>query len=250
MSNKIFGLDLGQTKDYTALVGAEKTIGADGLGHYYFRYLKRFHLGTPYTSAPGSPTKGVVEFTDDLLSQPMFAGSTLAIDQTGVGRHVVDRFHATGRLSILPITITSGNQATPSPPEHGYGWHVPKKLLVSTVQILLQSRRLEIAPKISEAAVLVKELQNFKVKVSVSANETFEAWREGDKDDLVLAVAMACWVGENVHTGPFEVPHDPGSQWMTNKMPGLRELDDSDDDDSDGPRGRFGTGGLRFPENW
>jgi hypothetical protein len=27
-------------------------------------------------------------------------------------------------------------------------------------------------------------------------HETHEAWREGDHDDLVLAVAMACWCGE------------------------------------------------------
>lgn len=227
----IFGLDLGQTSDYTALAGAEQTTRDDGLNCYALRYLKRFHLGTPYTAAPGAEQPGVVEFTDDLLSEPIFADATLAIDQTGVGRPVVDRFHATGRLNILPITITSGSQATPAPSEHGYGWHVPKKLLVSTVQVLLQSRRLTIASKIPEAALLVKELQNFKVKITTAANETFEAWREGDHDDLVLAVAMACWVGENVVLGAFGVPYDRDAQSLIGQAPPGVFLDDNLYDD-------------------
>jgi hypothetical protein len=221
VSEIIFGLDLGQTKDPTALAGAERTTGPDGLSHYAFRYLKRFHVGTPYTSAPGSAEPGVVEFTDKLLTDPPFAGRNpiLAIDQTGVGQPVVDRFMATGRLNIVPVTITAGHGATPAPPEYGYGWHVPKKLLVSTVQLLFQSHRLTIAARIPEAAVLVKELQNFRVKVTTAANATFEAWREGDHDDLVLAVAMACWVGENVCCGAWEVAEDADRRSLLADVP-------------------------------
>jgi hypothetical protein len=41
---------------------------------------------------------------------------------------------------------------------------------------------------------LVKELENFKVKVSTrTAHDSYEAWRESDHDDLVLALALACW---------------------------------------------------------
>jgi hypothetical protein len=31
---------------------------------------------------------------------------------------------------------------------------------------------------------------------SCAIDASYEAWREGDHDDLVLAVAMACWCGE------------------------------------------------------
>jgi hypothetical protein len=221
VSEIIFGLDLGQTKDPTALVGAERTVGPDGLASYAFRYLKRFHVGTPYTSAPGAAESGVVEFTDKLLTSPPFAGCNpvLAIDQTGVGRPVVDRFVATGRLNVVPITITAGSTASSSPPESGYGYHVAKKLLVSTVQLLFQSRRLTIAERLPEAAVLMKELQNFRVKVTTAANETFEAWREGDHDDLVLAVAMACWVGENVCCGAWEIAEDADNRSLLADVP-------------------------------
>lgn len=29
-----------------------------------------------------------------------------------------------------------------------------------------------------------------------TAHDSYEAWREGDHDDLVIAVAMACWIIE------------------------------------------------------
>ncbi len=70
--------------------------------------------------------------------------------------------------------------------------------LVSVLQVLFQSRRLQVARRLPMASVLVKELENFRVKITVNANETFESWRERDHDDLVLAVAMATWLGERV----------------------------------------------------
>jgi hypothetical protein len=40
-------------------------------------------------------------------------------------------------------------------------------------------------------------LQTFRVKINVStAAESFEAWREKDKDDLVLATALPLWYSE------------------------------------------------------
>jgi hypothetical protein len=94
---------------------------------------------------------------------------------------------------IRPITVTGGHQVHPDP--RG-GWLVPKKELVSTLQVLLQSRRIKIAPTLPDARTLVQELLNFQVKITASANETFGAWREGTHDDLVFAVAIAAWEGE------------------------------------------------------
>ena len=44
--------------------------------------------------------------------------------------------------------------------------------------------------------MLVEELQNFKLKITTASNDTYEAWRESVHDDLVLAAAMAAWLGE------------------------------------------------------
>src|SRR5262249_43592397 len=112
----------------------------------------------------------------------------------GVGRAVVDMIRrARPRATIRPITITAGHDVAPD----GAGWHVPKKELVSVLQVLLQSHRLQVARVLPLASKLVKELESFRVKITAHANETFEAWRERDHDDLVLAVALAAWVGEH-----------------------------------------------------
>jgi hypothetical protein len=93
---------------------------------------------------------------------------------------------------IRPITIVSGHAVVPD----GAGWHVPKRELVSALQVLLQSRRLQVARALPMASVLIRELETFRVKITISANETYESWRERDHDDLVLSVAMAAWVGD------------------------------------------------------
>jgi hypothetical protein len=60
-----------------------------------------------------------------------------------------------------------------------------------------RSGQLKIADALPLKDTLVKELLNFRVKINIStAHDSYEAWREGDHDDLVLCVALACWAGE------------------------------------------------------
>ena len=87
--------------------------------------------------------------------------------------------------------------------------HVPKKELIGTLQLLLQTRRLQVARSLTDAAVLMKELENYRIKVTAARNETFESWREGQHDDLALAVAMAAWLGEQALPAPGEGPDEP-----------------------------------------
>lgn len=96
--------------------------------------------------------------------------------------------------TIRPVTITAGSKASPD----GAGFRVAKAQLVSVLQVLLQwtPSRLRIDPALSHAHLLVNEMNNFKVKVSAAANESYESWREADHDDLVLCVAIAAWVAE------------------------------------------------------
>lgn len=98
---------------------------------------------------------------------------------------------------VVPITITSGSQVNQDPADGLFGWKVPKKELVSVLQVLMGTERLVIDKRLPLAPVLVKELENFKSKMSQdTGHESFEAWRESDHDDCVLAVALALWVGE------------------------------------------------------
>lgn len=62
--------------------------------------------------------------------------------------------------------------------------------LVSKLQALLHAGQLKIPRAMPEAAVLVRELQDFRVRYTDAGNATFNA-REGAHDDLVLALALA-----------------------------------------------------------
>ncbi len=56
------------------------------------------------------------------------------------------------------------------------------------------------------------------MKINIStAHDSYEAWREGDHDDLVLAVAMACWAGERFLGTQESLPR-PG-EWALEGVP-------------------------------
>jgi hypothetical protein len=93
----------------------------------------------------------------------------------------------------LLVTISDGHEVKHT----GAGlWQTPKKTLVSILQVLLRSRRLRVSTGLPEAQTLMKELQAFRAKITPVRNDTLESWREREYDDLVLAVALACWWAE------------------------------------------------------
>lgn len=196
----IVGLDLGAMGDYSASAIVERPEsappllpdqhGPPRLDAYQVRSLHRWKLGTPYPQ--------IVREVCGWLETPQLAGAVLVVDQTGVGRPIVDLFREAKVKQLLGVVITAGH----SPARGADGsWHVPKRLLISVMQSLLGHRRLLIAPTLPDASVLKKELETFKVKITSAGNEQFAAWRERDHDDLVLALALAVWSGERVR--PF-----------------------------------------------
>jgi hypothetical protein len=192
--SKFIGLDLGQAQDFTALAVVSRprrdvyTNKEPAKPPYDLPYLKRFPLGTPYTE--------IAPFVVELLKTPELTDSHLLVDYTGVGRAVGELFcdaiihHV--NCWYMPVLITSGHTVIES---NGF-CQIPKTELVSALQVLLQTRRLKIAPSLPDAELLVKELQNFRTKVTVAGTDPLEAWREGQHDDMVLSVALAVWVGE------------------------------------------------------
>lgn len=187
----ILGLDLGEVKDFTALNALQMTRQPrpDGgfLRHYACRLLVRWPLHTAYEEI----VENVRAIAENLPAPP-----ELVLDATGAGRPVAQMFRR-AKLPIkrfVPVIITGGTKVQIEP--DGY-WHVAKRHLVSCVQAALQSCRLKISAKLKEAKTLTKELQAFRAKINIATgNESFEAWREKDHDDLVLATALALWHGE------------------------------------------------------
>jgi hypothetical protein len=217
----LIGLDLGQARDPSALAiikrqpvrdEAGKEV-RDARGNVQHRadvvHLHRWPLGTRYPA--------IVEEVKALAGRPELAPASvrprLALDATGVGRAVVDLFlEADLPSDIIPITITAGegHRHDAWAPGGPTAWWVAKKELVGIVQVGLQTGTLKFAAGLSLAETLKAELLGFQVKVTVSANEQFGAWREGAHDDLVLGVALAVWLGENVHRPHYEPPRVGG----------------------------------------
>jgi hypothetical protein len=107
-----------------------------------------------------------------------------------VGAAVVDLLRRPG-LTFDAVTITGGDTESIAGPN---AYRVPKRDLVGSLQVLLQSGQLKIARSLENAETLKDELLNFRVKFNLAtAHDSYEAWREGDHDDLVLAAALAAW---------------------------------------------------------
>jgi len=199
VSDFILGVDLAQSQDYTALTILERTELEIGQGaelkrrtDYQAQYLERLAIGTPYPVQVAQ-----IRALHDRLKQDTGQTPVLVVDQTGVGRPVVDMLRAAD-LKPVAVTITGGDAVT----QDGLEYRVPKRDLVSAVEVLLQSDRLKIARGLPEAQTLTSELLAFKVSISLKGHDSYGndvgPWRENPHDDMVLAVAMACWYGENV----------------------------------------------------
>jgi hypothetical protein len=170
------GVDLGQAHDYTTIAVVEEA-GED----LHVRHLERFR----HTLYPD-----VADKVEALMDSPQLKGEAdLVIDATGVGPAVTDIFSKRGR-KFRAVKIHGGDAET-----HEKGvYRVPKRNLVSALQAALQTGTLKIASSLELAPVLREELLNFRIKINIAtAHDSYEAWREGDHDDLVLAAALACW---------------------------------------------------------
>ena len=228
----ILGIDLAQSSDYTALCVLERTQVETGRTnvnpkypvfvpgrklefvktpvyeyHYAARHLERLPIGTPY---PAQVAR--IKALSDRLRAETKAVPQLVADSTGVGRPVIDVLRS-AELAPAAVTITGGD--TVSQDRNDY--RVPKRDLVSIVQVLLQSERLKIARGLPEASTLTSELLAFKVSISLKGHDSYGndvgPWRENPHDDMVLAVALAAWYGENVK--PVTMPEPMSFSFRT-----------------------------------
>jgi hypothetical protein len=202
MPDYFSGLDLGQQRDYTALTIIERQDAPEGTKRsFIIKHLHRWPLGTSY------PT--IVSDVVSLMAKAPLPGSYLCIDATGVGRPIVDLFRqARPPVRIVPITITGGSESTP---DGQGGFHVSKCDLAGAAIALVQSDRLKAVPSLPLVPTLLKEMSTFRYKVTAAGNETLEAWRERDHDDLCFATMMPLWYAERQYREVFMMILDTGS---------------------------------------
>ncbi len=182
--DRIVGVDLGSRQDWTAVVvvdlsQAEATeddrFPPSDLRVVYTKRLRRL------------PWPAIADELGAMGQWPALYGCRWVVDQSGVGRPVVDLLR--GRVPVMVgVTITSGNDVSRlGPREVG----VPKVDLVSAVQVLLQTGRLTVDPATKDAGALRDELLAFTYTITESGHIAMGAG--SGHDDLVLALALACW---------------------------------------------------------
>lgn len=89
-------------------------------------------------------------------------------------------------------------------------------MLVSNLQVLLGNGTLLFADGLEMKNLLIAEITNFKVKLTTKGHDTYEAWREGDHDDLVFSLALTCWAAGRFSYPPqlkYQVPNP----WLLRK---------------------------------
>lgn len=216
--------DLGQARDYTAIVVLEEPvwagdadwaweINADEPGWHspadmrpaqvaaarqmeyrrkrpspsplWVRHIERLPLGTSYPA--------VVEHLRGLLrSGPLSQHRTVTVlDFTGVGRAVYD-IALSGGIQPYGVQLHGGDRHNRT----GRIFRVPKRDIIAAGQVALQSDRLKIARSLPYVEQLREELLGFTLTIDPkTAHDSYSSWREGGAhDDLVLALCQAIWL--------------------------------------------------------
>jgi hypothetical protein len=188
------GLDLGQQQDYSALVILERRGHTPQNYKFDCRHLHRWQLKTGFPEIVADTVRWM---NSEAVNKGARERTTLAVDKTGVGAPVTDLFQREKmHARLVPIVITGGDQVT----KDGTTVRVPKRNLVSTVSVALQTGTLKFSEELPLTKTLTAELQNFKAKISDSGHDSYGAandWRVGNNDDLVLALAMALWTAND-----------------------------------------------------
>jgi hypothetical protein len=101
----------------------------------------------------------------------------------------------------VQIKFTGGDSVA----SDGQEYRVPKADLATTVQSLLQTRRLAVAEGLDLADQLAQEMKQFRVKISDSGHARFEHATESETDDILLSMACALWFAEQAPTASMEI---------------------------------------------
>jgi len=206
---KIFavGVDLGMAAESTAFAVVErlKPPGWDAgrdcppeKAALHVRQLRRFPPGTQYVE--------IATNLADLLRSQEFTATTertvygtvreisvqvhLVLDQTAVGTPVTEMILEKAGRPLARRVVISGNHTE----TYSEGFYlIPKQTLIGRLEVLLETTRLKFAGGLPETRHLADELVKYRGRTTVNRVLTVDTWREQPADDLVFAVALACW---------------------------------------------------------
>ncbi len=190
MLTQYVGVDFGSAQDNSVICIAERVWeemekpweGREWVATIHVRMLRQYPLGTPY---PKIIEDLVAIKGDHRIHRDECA---FVLDATGVGLPIFQEATLSG-IPALGVIITSGSSVV----ETDIGYNVPKRDLVMSLKNALENRRLAFARNIDHKQALRMQLQKFTAKMTRSQNLTFEAERERDHDDIVMALSLCVW---------------------------------------------------------
>lgn len=181
------GVDLGQKHDHTAIAVVERSPSL------LVRHVERVALGTPYSMV-------VAHLREMVGRKEVRRQCALVVDATGLGGPIVEMPRAAGLgCEITAVTITGGEREQRS---GGLSVSVPKRDLIAGVQVSLENGELRVARGLKELGSLVRELVNVRMTSGTGMGRVrIGADGCGEHDDLVIALALACWRAKRKEVG-------------------------------------------------
>lgn len=182
MSIFIAGLSLGLADDYTTLAVVE-TFGEYEISKIYnLRHLERF--------------KGI--FSDKLAEQVAGFMSKKPLEENTsiVNAHGFEPKLAKAKLHSMTVNVIEDDTVI----REESSYRVTKKELSANLQFLFIAERLRVKQNLPLSNIFIKKLLNYRLKDNSHDHENQKVSKEPNHDDLVLALALACWYGQKIGT--------------------------------------------------
>ncbi|OPY45891.1 MAG: hypothetical protein A4E47_00803 [Methanosaeta sp. PtaU1.Bin028] len=186
----ILALDPAQLRDWSALAAVDMQYRPEEKRFGYDLVAMGRKQGLPYDQ--------IVDWVVRTLKKPEFRRDQppeFLLDATGVGVAVRDMLAAKG-VRMKAVTITSGETCT----RQGPIYHVGKARMIGTFLGAFDAGKVRINPSMPIWPHLEKEMLGFRAEMSSQGRAKFEA-EQGENDDMLFALAMAVWFGEEVRRG-------------------------------------------------
>ena len=180
--------------------------GRDWENYFNVIHLERFDAGRPI------PT--IVDRMSEIMSgERLTKNCRLLLDITSTGAAPIRVFEGRGLYPAKSIDLAN----TAAEGQVGSSKRVPLRDVIGAAQVVLQTNRLKVASELELALTLVGDLQSFDAKPATRGLDL----RGGRNSDLVLALAVALWWGDDLTWGTAEPePHRPhltgAMAWMGN----------------------------------
>lgn len=166
---------------------------SEGEAYYYMDEIFLDQRQLSYTDL--STYTRELQLALDILGQ-----SVLIVDETGVGNAVFDIYSQAG-LDPFGIVFTGGENANTrrrkelTSSKFGFlsGCNVPKKDLVSSLQVLMEQGRIRRAPGLKYQDEVEIQYRNFIGRINENHYVKYGNSEDTIHDDIIVAHAMAAW---------------------------------------------------------